>query len=295
MIDHRTIAAHSRSPLPVGTIRMHRGVAQIKIAANVHRAQDRWRDYGRWLWEQHHGPVPEGKRVFRLDGDQTNHAITNLALGDPADNFFLWRDNHANAARRHYRRLRKIITPTINSQRAAIRRELTFCPTHWYAIDRAAQTIVNQPRRQRWKVMADAGLPATPANYRCLVPLALGFPTLTAAAASILAALLEAGPMHMHELRRKAYEVRRRLGECGVPLTPEATRSSMSNMPRGLVDRFRRPGNRFILYRATAIAAEIRGPVCPYGLVRGRELLAGDYRSWRKVSDYANPEGGNGG
>jgi hypothetical protein len=39
-----------------------------------------WRQVHRLLWEEHHGPVPDGHRVFFRDGDRTNIQIGNLIL-----------------------------------------------------------------------------------------------------------------------------------------------------------------------------------------------------------------------
>lgn len=41
---------------------------------------DNWQQYHRWLWEQVHGPIPEGFRVYFLDGDRKNCKIENLEL-----------------------------------------------------------------------------------------------------------------------------------------------------------------------------------------------------------------------
>lgn len=41
---------------------------------------DNWQQYHRWLWEQEHGPIPEGFRVYFLDGDRRNCKIENLEL-----------------------------------------------------------------------------------------------------------------------------------------------------------------------------------------------------------------------
>lgn len=34
----------------------------------------------RWVWEQHHGRIPEGQHVCFIDGDKTNCDISNLVL-----------------------------------------------------------------------------------------------------------------------------------------------------------------------------------------------------------------------
>lgn len=43
----------------------------------------------RKVWEEHNGPIPEGKRVSFLDGDKDNCDIKNLVLVDMAENLEL--------------------------------------------------------------------------------------------------------------------------------------------------------------------------------------------------------------
>lgn len=43
------------------------------------------------VWEEHNGPVPEGKKVSFLDGDKDNCSIENLVLLDCAENLELTR------------------------------------------------------------------------------------------------------------------------------------------------------------------------------------------------------------
>lgn len=44
--------------------------------------RERWEFVGRAVWEEHYGPVPEGKMVTYLDGNKDNCDIDNLALID---------------------------------------------------------------------------------------------------------------------------------------------------------------------------------------------------------------------
>lgn len=58
----------------------------IKIGMARPGRAGNWMPYSRYLWEQAHGPVPEGYRVRHLDGDRLNDDIGNLALVSNADN-----------------------------------------------------------------------------------------------------------------------------------------------------------------------------------------------------------------
>lgn len=50
---------------------------QIGVKKNVN-----WIQKHRYVWEQHYGPVPEGKMITFLDGDRTNFDINNLEMID---------------------------------------------------------------------------------------------------------------------------------------------------------------------------------------------------------------------
>ncbi len=53
--------------------------------------------YPRWLWEQHHGPIPAGYEIHHKDLDPLNNDITNLEAVTPA-----WhRDYHARLREHH--------------------------------------------------------------------------------------------------------------------------------------------------------------------------------------------------
>lgn len=68
-----------------GSLRMGKPRRWIKIK-DVGRPQDRWIPYARWLWEKEHGPVPEGRFVVHIDGDQMRDKPSNLMLANCGEN-----------------------------------------------------------------------------------------------------------------------------------------------------------------------------------------------------------------
>lgn len=66
---------------PVGAERETRDGVEIKVAE-----PRRWIAKARYVWEQHHGPVPAGMIVRLKDGDHYNFALGNLILVTRAEN-----------------------------------------------------------------------------------------------------------------------------------------------------------------------------------------------------------------
>lgn len=67
---------------PIGTEKMLRdGYIWIKVN-NIPKAkkQVNWKQKHRLIWEEAHGPIPEGHVVIFLDGDRTNIVLENLAM-----------------------------------------------------------------------------------------------------------------------------------------------------------------------------------------------------------------------
>lgn len=71
--------------LPVGSERTNKqGYTLVKVNDNVGERgnsqtyHDNWKFKQILIWEQHHGPVPDGYNVIFLDGDKSNFELTNL-------------------------------------------------------------------------------------------------------------------------------------------------------------------------------------------------------------------------
>jgi hypothetical protein len=79
---------------PVGTIKTDPdGYLRIKVREAVHGKEATgfgntkvWPLYGRYVWEQHNGPIPPKHIVTFKDGNRLNCAIENLELMSCADN-----------------------------------------------------------------------------------------------------------------------------------------------------------------------------------------------------------------
>lgn len=64
---------------PIGTTRIKVGYLQRKVADTGDWMQD-WKFVHVLLWEEHHGPVPQGHAVRFIDGDRRHITLDNLEL-----------------------------------------------------------------------------------------------------------------------------------------------------------------------------------------------------------------------
>ncbi len=64
---------------PLGTERVHKGIRQRKIRMDGPKRQ-RWKSVHSILWEEHHGPIPDGHIVTFINGDPTDIRLDNLTL-----------------------------------------------------------------------------------------------------------------------------------------------------------------------------------------------------------------------
>lgn len=84
----------ARNWVPIGTVRPDPdGYLRIKVRDAVYGKEPTgfgnvkvWPLYSRYLWEQHHGPIPPRHIVAFKDGDRKNCVIDNLALMSMVDN-----------------------------------------------------------------------------------------------------------------------------------------------------------------------------------------------------------------
>lgn len=71
--------------LPVGTIRTTKDGYLIKKISMTGTLWERWKPVHRSVWEDHHGPIPEGMVVLFKDGNKQNCDISNLMLATRAE------------------------------------------------------------------------------------------------------------------------------------------------------------------------------------------------------------------
>lgn len=64
---------------PIGTVSQVDGYLWIKVNETKKLQRERWQQYHRYIWEQNHGPIPEGHNIIFLDGNPLNCDIGNLA------------------------------------------------------------------------------------------------------------------------------------------------------------------------------------------------------------------------
>ncbi|MFC7091929.1 HNH endonuclease signature motif containing protein [Halomonas salifodinae] len=72
--------------VPIGTERVNKdGILERKTQGAEH-PKDNWRSVHSLIWEEHHGPIPDGYLVRFKDGNRQNITIDNLELVSRAEN-----------------------------------------------------------------------------------------------------------------------------------------------------------------------------------------------------------------
>lgn len=70
-----------KNTVPVGTEKMISGFVWVKINNKIKaKKTENWVLKHRYIYEQHHGKIPDGHNVIFKDGNRTNFDIDNLAL-----------------------------------------------------------------------------------------------------------------------------------------------------------------------------------------------------------------------
>lgn len=76
--------------LPIGTVRRSKdGYWVRKVTDDGPYPARRWVGVHRLVWEEHHGPIPDGHKVIYIDGDYDNVSIDNLALVSNREHVYL--------------------------------------------------------------------------------------------------------------------------------------------------------------------------------------------------------------
>ena len=87
--------------LPVGTERIRKdGITEIK-----HAEPNQWRSKHALIYEQHHGPIPNGFVVIFADSNRMNFALDNLVL--------VTRAELARLNQQHYRQEKPELKPAV--------------------------------------------------------------------------------------------------------------------------------------------------------------------------------------
>lgn len=264
--------------VPVGTIviRRHNKVRSryIKVAMRG-RQNERWRPYGRWLWEKCNGLVPPGKRVIHADGNPLNDEPGNLILGTADDVLMLSRDWDSSLDDRNRRNV-ALATAEHNRVRAEVRRLREWLPTKWYGVDFGAMLIVNVPQRKRSHVWPDHVRDHCAKNGRGADSAAVGFPGRSLFDAILLAVLVDRGEGRMSDLLVEIGRWRKLLvpNDENQELLAGTFYSAICSLKRaGLVKSLQLAGESRHVYLPTAEAVRIRQagsrliPVCGSDLI----------------------------
>lgn len=267
---------------PLGAIRFEKNGRSQTRYIKVHLdgpPSRRWMTLARFWWLRNRGPVPADKRVGHLDGDTLNDDPSNYALFSPGDVIASWHLDNPEASERQRERCR-IGTAKCNRERGEVRRQRQRLPSRWYLVDVGRRVIINQPRKSQRGAYAVAGFSVPSRNGMGLAVL-LGWTGVSASAAAAMAVLAEHGAMRAGELRRRVADICR-ARRWKAPQSKHWIVCLMVDLrKRGWV------GGRRGWYELTQDGRLVRGPVCRYILVRGRELAGEEFRSFelRQIDD----------
>lgn len=171
-IRNGTAKGIRKTSLPLGTVvrrsdvvnGRRKEVRYVKVRMSG-PAGKRWVLYARWWWEKHRGPVPPGKLVIHLDGDELNDDPSNFALGTPGTKFKLAHQRDPGMSKDN-----RICIATklgiYNRVRAKEDRKRKFQAEYWYPVVDALGIILNTPFRHRRRLCGvyGADLSKYPAN-----------------------------------------------------------------------------------------------------------------------------------
>ena len=102
--------------VPVGSERKSKdGILQRKMTDTGHPPED-WKSVHGMLWEQHHGPVPDGHIVVFRDGNTGNIRIDNLELISRAENMRRNSIHNLPEPLKDVIRIRGVLTRRINER-----------------------------------------------------------------------------------------------------------------------------------------------------------------------------------
>lgn len=277
--------AHSVAEAPVGTIRSRRAksgamVAHIKVRMDGTQTQ-RWRPFARWWWERNRGPVPAGKCVIHLDGDSSNDAPENLAIGTTDDALFICHQTPG----RNTSALRVERCQESNRIRSRVRRLRGALRHGWYVVDVEWRRIWNTGDHTRWDALArlvDVPQDARTANGAGVIAASLGWAGISSAEAALLAVLVEAG---RPTGSRDAYVAADRIfGWYGrAPMKAAAWSSAASRLRRRGFTRRTSQGSRGASLEITAAARTARGRTTRLLAVHADDL--GNYAGFAWVSE----------
>ena len=84
----RSNVQFSPASLPVGSVSVEKcGLLKKKMPDGS------WKLLHRLIWEEHHGPIPDGTNIVFLDGNHENLDINNLAAVSRAEQMIISREN----------------------------------------------------------------------------------------------------------------------------------------------------------------------------------------------------------
>jgi hypothetical protein len=185
-----------------------------KVAERTGHFRSDWRPTSELVWEQHYGAIPDGKKLYHVNGNTTDDRIENLAAGTIADIVLNWRQRKPDNWQVSKAKSLRACSRALRAKEIA-RKVLGFMPEMFYPVDHTKHEILNVPCHDKIDVyeavgfdreeMA-AGMPKYHRGRRAAAA-ALGWPGMSVAEACVLVVMEGRGWCHHGDVLDKVRKV----------------------------------------------------------------------------------------
>jgi hypothetical protein len=234
-----------------------------KVAERTGHFRKDWRPTSELVWEQHHGSIPHGKKLYHVNGDTTDDRIENLAAGTISDIVLNWRQRRPSVWRAAKFKALWACARALKAKEIG-RKVLGIMPEMFYPVDHTKREILNIPCHDKIDVyeaigfdreaMA-AGMPKFHRGRRAAA-MALGWPGMSVAEACVLVAMEGRDWCHHGDVLGEVRKIERPRTGTGPGSTHALRKVFEKVYRRGLLER--RRNGKHVEWRPTPCLASKR-------------------------------------